>query len=868
MKAKGPNSLVLLCVLALASTPTLLRPQSPAESALDPVDFRYSPPWWQTSICLPDDPDKALVGREGQLLFDYCGGFADLRKFAVALQPGIAGRGRWLRQAMVSARVPIIQTWSEADGVEVSEETFIVTPGPGVTVASPRLSRVDSQNMMYGWAKPARESSPAFADCALDDRDPIHFQLAVAPGARVTVVYGLCEGRFTEPRARQLVLSAEGSETRTVDPVKDFGANQPGIYKLEAYDANHDGVIDIYAGTPAGAGAHEAVLNALWVFSGAVPADDAIIAGRADSSALASFPAILQPSRRAVVLMTLRNPSAETATRRPELRIRSAWPVTQSQADHGVYLGSGTRISGSLPLTLASAEAAGEYCAQMPALALPPGGSRDVVFMVDRHSSGPAGAPNADQAHTLRAAAIQWWTDYGLPYAAIEVPDPSIQELLDSCVRNIWQARELKIDGPAFQVGPTVYRGLWVVDGSFLLETAAILGRGRDARSGLEYLLRRQRPDGSFELIDRYWKENGIVLWAATRHALLTQDKDWLRAHWPALQRVMGAIRRMRDEASGDPRALNYRLLPGGDVDGGINNKTVPEYSNIYWTLAGMKSFISAAHWLGDEAGAAASQKEYDDFYAVFRRACARDTLRDEHGNAYVPTMMGNAGKYVAQKGQWAFCHAVYPGQVFPENDPLVEGQLAMLCATKTEGMVLDTGWMTGGIWTYFASFYWHAQLWQGRGREAAQSLYAFARHACPMRVWREEQKPIGRGSDEVGDMPHNWASAEFIRLATHLIELDRGDELHLLEGFPREWAGPGMVTRLDGVLTPFGPLRLEICVAGDGRSARVKMRQLTGSRPARVMLHLDGLAGKSEPIELPVDRDVEQSVAFGMRAQ
>jgi hypothetical protein len=30
------------------------------------VDFRYAPPWWQSAICLPDDPDKILVGKEGQ----------------------------------------------------------------------------------------------------------------------------------------------------------------------------------------------------------------------------------------------------------------------------------------------------------------------------------------------------------------------------------------------------------------------------------------------------------------------------------------------------------------------------------------------------------------------------------------------------------------------------------------------------------------------------------------------------------------------------------------------------------------------------------------------------------------------------------
>ena len=128
-----------------------------------------------------------------------------------------------------------------------------------------------------------------------------------------------------------------------------------------------------------------------------------------------------------------------------------------------------------------------------------------------------------------------------------------------------------------------------------------------------------------------------------------------------------------------------------------------------------------------------------------------------------------------------------------------------MLRATKVEGMVFDTGWIRQGIWTYFASFYGHALLWQAHAREAAEVLYSFAQHSAPTRVWREEQKPVGKGSQEVGDMPHNWASAEFIRLTTHLIELDRGEDLHLLEGFPREWAGPGMVTRLNGVLTPFG---------------------------------------------------------------
>ena len=41
--------------------------------------------------------------------------------------------------------------------------------------------------------------------------------------------------------------------------------------------------------------------------------------------------------------------------------------------------------------------------------------------------------------------------------------------------------------------------------------------------------------------------------------------------------------------------------------------------------------------------------------------------------------------------------------------------------------------------------------------------------------------------------MPHNWASAEFIRLIRHLMILERGKKLCLLEGLPQSWTGAGM---------------------------------------------------------------------------
>jgi hypothetical protein len=92
--------------------------------------------------------------------------------------------------------------------------------------------------------------------------------------------------------------------------------------------------------------------------------------------------------------------------------------------------------------------------------------------------------------------------------------------------------------------------------------------------------------------------------------------------------------------------------------------------------------------------------------------------------------------------------------------------------------------------------------------------------------------------------MPHNWASAEFIRLVRHLLVLERGDELHLLEGMPAAWAKPGAVTRLKDMATEFGPMSLAVTVAADGRSARVQVEPPQRSRPRRIVLHVGAWTG------------------------
>ena len=72
----------LFAVFALALLPFVARGgQGAVESR---VDFRYAQSWWQSTICLPDDPDKVVVGKEGQVLLDWGRGW--FRNYGICLR--------------------------------------------------------------------------------------------------------------------------------------------------------------------------------------------------------------------------------------------------------------------------------------------------------------------------------------------------------------------------------------------------------------------------------------------------------------------------------------------------------------------------------------------------------------------------------------------------------------------------------------------------------------------------------------------------------------------------------------------------------------------------------------------------------------
>jgi len=832
------NQSVLKSLGTLAGT--LLAAAQAAGVSASAVDLRYSPPEWQTAICLPDDPAKSLVDRSGELLYHYGQGG---REFATRVGVEVAGSAVWQKQELLSPRVPIVRTLRTASGLEILEEAFAVTDLPQTNAPRSALQRVDGGGRNLDWARPPTTCDLSLRNIAVHMSGSIQYELAVPAGASRRIALVLCEGWWNQAGKRVQVLRAEGADPKTVDTIADIGQNKAASFWFEARDTNGDGKIEIEVEAAPQAADKNTILNGLWVFATDTKPDSAaLLAGKLNGLALARMDTAGPggPARNDLILVHVTNTGTETRTLQPRVIVDTTLAFSFEPEARRCVVNNHETITASPPVARLVEEVGSHRVLELEPLTVP-AGKKSLIYVL--YSGGGAiviEPRTVGQALACRERAVAYWEKAPLPFGRVQVPNPDIQALVDSAIRNIWQAREIKRGLPAFQVGPTCYRGLWIVDGAFLLEAATMLGAGQQARHGIAYELTFQKPDGHIEVLPNFSKENGLVLWTCIRHAQLTQDKAWLESVWPKLERIAAFIQKLRERTLENDTPLDDGLVPPGSPDGGLGG-VHPEYTNPYWNLAGLKAFIQAARWLGKAEEAAVWQKEYDAFMAAFRHAARRDLAKDSHGNAYLPILMGEAGrKELPQRAQWAFCHAVYPGQIFPKDDPLVAGTLAMLQATEREGMVYGTGWDATGIWNYFASFYAHAWLWQGNGRKAAQVLYAFANHAAPTGVWREEQSLRGEKFKKVGDMPHNWASAEFIRLTIHLLALDRGEELHLLEGFPREWAGPGMVTRLNGVATPFGPLNLGVMADSEGKHLTLEVKPLRANCKA-VVVHLPG---------------------------
>ena len=160
---------------------------------------------------------------------------------------------------------------------------------------------------------------------------------------------------------------------------------------------------------------------------------------------------------------------------------------------------------------------------------------------------------------------------------------------------------------------------------------------------------------------------------------------------------------------------------------------------------------------------------------------------------------------------------------------------MALMQAVRREGIPAETGWNHHeAVWTYNAPFVAQVYLWLGMRQAAHDTFVGFLNHASPQYCWREEQ-PLQDAlvGSYVGDMPHNWASAECIRFLRHSFALEDGQDLRLLAGITEAELSAARPWAFQGTPTRFGRLDLHLEPLDRDRGWRLSFRRPSGLDPA-----------------------------------
>lgn len=369
------------------------------------------------------------------------------------------------------------------------------------------------------------------------------------------------------------------------------------------------------------------------------------------------------------------------------------------------------------------------------------------------------------------------------------------QNFLVASTRNILEAREVKNGKPVFQVGSTISRGLWYIDGVSLLEAARYLGHDAAAKQGLEYMWDQQRDDGSFVggAGEKHWKDTAAAVYALCRHADLTQNWDYFNELYPDAYKAIMYLRDLRTKGLGDGTMNGkYGFLPPGFGDSGLSGIR-SELTNTLWTIVATSALLDIA-----------------DRFFLSKRSDLRDFLRDlkvsavafnselmrRHPNGfnYLPMLLSDDPQWPEnderkqprpQVAQIYLSQAIYPGLAFPKDHRVTTGHIELMKAVTKEDIPIETGWLNDRcVSTYNAAVVAQMYLWAGLPDLARKTFIGFLNHASPLYAWREEQSLQDAPFEKyIGDMPHNWASAECIRYLRHMMILEDSEDLRLLQG-------------------------------------------------------------------------------------
>jgi hypothetical protein len=488
---------------------------------------------------------------------------------------------------------------------------------------------------------------------------------------------------------------------------------------------------------------------------------------------------------------------------------------------------------------------------------LHPGAQREIVIAFPLASDTGSGVAasidgvSAREFDTLAEQVAQQWRSR-LGGVELSLPDRSLVDALRA------QAAYMLINqsGPAMQPGPRNYNRSFIRDGS---ATAAILlrmGMSGTARDYLRWYTKHAvHPSGLVSPIlnedgtvnrgfgsDIEYDSQGQFVWLVAEVARLDGGPETVREYREPVQKALRFLQELRERTlvpgylADQPPAERFRGILAPSISHEGYSTPTHSYWDDYWALKGWRD----GAWLADAWGDVELASWARSQYGLLRESMAasiRSTMAWKHSEV-IPTDADNGSG-----DPTSVSIALDP---CGEDDLLPRDVLEHTFTAYLDGVrKRDT---PGSVYAYtpyeMRNVLTFVHL--NRPQDANQLLQRLVRDERPpeWHVLAEVVHSRLRHAKYLGDMPHTWVGAEYVRAVFGMLLHEDGTRLQLLPGAPPPWLeGTGL--RVRGLPTAFGMLsmsaqqsgsRLEVVLeTGLREGTALQVRWPSRVRPVRV---------------------------------
>jgi len=412
----------------------------------------------------------------------------------------------------------------------------------------------------------------------------------------------------------------------------------------------------------------------------------------------------------------------------------------------------------------------------------------------------------ADFDHHARECE-KFWLDILSTGTQLRVNDATTTALYKTALVNLYIMR----DAPKITPGPGIYHGFWIRDAGMFCNTLDKWGHHDTAEPCLDVFVKVQQPDGYFfegPLLlheTKEWDFNGIAMWALYEHYLVTRRLEWLEKTYPALKKGVEFIANLRKETKADGRdALHYGLLTPSRSEEAWGMAMDYYYWDDFWSIRGIRYAEQAARLLGKGEDAAWLNQEASDLEECLMRSIERVTKKERFD--FIPVSPYRA----LDSAIIGSIAALYPCRILSPDDPRVVGtQRAMLKHFMRDGLYFLRV-VYGTLTALHTCSVAHAAVYMDDADTAVRVFRDIERWASPTHCWPEGAS-IKTGEGAQGDMPQNYAGAEYLLLLRDMVLYEEGDRLKITPAIPSEWVASRQGITFENAPTFFGTLTIRV---------------------------------------------------------